>query len=94
MKPMNSLADVKKGSFSSTEAGFSIDLPKEISGAGGANSTGGVQYDWRLTEGFYMAGVIEGEAAVENTATFEADTLKVVDGVFCKARPRFIRKQV
>lgn len=93
MKPTGSLADVKSGGFSTIEAGFSVDLPKQISGAGGTNSTGGVQYKWRLTEGFYTAGIDEREADVENSASFEAETLKVVDGTFAQmARDLFASK--
>lgn len=79
MRPMGSLVDVKKGSFSSTEAGFSIDLPKQI---GGFNGTKGIQYNWRLPEGYFYVGIEDREKEIENTADFESETGKVIDRIF------------
>ena len=78
MRPMGSLADVKKGIFSSIEAGFSIALPKQT---GGFNGTKGIQYDWRLTEGYFFVGIEDREIDIENTDNFESETGKVVDRI-------------
>lgn len=64
MKPMGSLADAAKGNFSSSEAGFSIALPKQI---GGFSGVAGIEYNWRLTEGFFVAGTVDRATDVENS---------------------------
>jgi hypothetical protein len=79
MKPIDSLSSVKKASFSSTEAGFSIDLPKEIGGFSGVT---GIEYNWRLNEGYYVAGIVDKESDVENSSEFEAETLKLIDQTY------------
>jgi hypothetical protein len=79
MRPVDSLSSVKNGAFSSTEAGFSIDLPKRI---GGFNGTNGIQYSWRLAEGYYFVGIETREEIVENTDTFVSETRKLATELF------------
>lgn len=68
IRPMGSLADARKEAFSSIEVGFSIDLPAHTHGGG-----------WRLTEGYFTAGIIERDHDIENGADLEAETKKIVD---------------
>lgn len=79
MRPTGSLEDVKNGTFSTTEAGFSIDLPKWT---GGFNGTKGMQYSWRLKEGYYFIGIEDREKEIENSDGFDDETGKVVDRMF------------
>ena len=78
MSPIGSLVDVKKGDFSSTEAGFRIGLP---SGTGGFDGRRGIQYSWGLNEGFFYAGVEDRSTKIENSDLFESETDKVVDNL-------------
>ena len=77
-RPIDKLASVKKGVFSSTEAGFQIDLPKQL---GGFSGDTGIEYQWRLDEGFYIAGIIDKNTNVENSAEFETATTKIIESV-------------
>ncbi|MEZ5424745.1 MAG: hypothetical protein R2747_00645 [Pyrinomonadaceae bacterium] len=90
LRPIDSLDSVKKGGFSSTEAGFSIDLPKDT---GGFSGVSGLEYSWRLTEGYFSAGRIERETDIENSADLQSETLKIIDRVFADfAREYFATK--
>lgn len=88
MSAMGSLNDVKKGSFSSSEAGFSVDLPKRTGGFSGVT---GIEHNWRLTEGFYVAGRVERETAPATQAESEEQLIKIIDQTFVTfARDLFI----
>lgn len=78
LRPVGSLADIRSGTFSSTEAGFSIDLPKNN---GGFDGTKGIQYSWRLNEGYFFVGMEERGYEVENSDRFEDETVSVADSL-------------
>lgn len=82
LRPMGSLADSKKGNFSSFQAGYSIALPDRI---GGFDGRRGILNNWRLTEGYYFVGIEDRQSKVEGTALFDAETDKVIDGLFTDA---------
>lgn len=90
MRPIDSLDSVKKGTFSSTEAGFSVALPKQLGGFSGIT---GIEYKWRLKEGFYVVGIVDKEAEIENSAKFEEETLQILEKTFLNfAREYFATK--
>lgn len=76
INPMGSLADVRKGSFSSIEVGFSIDLPADTHGGGG---NAGIEKNWRLNEGYFTVGIVERDHDIENGTDLEEETKKIVD---------------
>lgn len=75
MRPVGSLDDRRKGTFTSVEAGFSIDLPRQIGGFSGVD---GIQYQWRLNEGYFVAGIVDRDHPIEGTEEFEKETLKLI----------------
>ncbi len=79
MRPMGSLSDVKTGIFSSIEAGFSIDLPRSTGGFGGSK---GMQYSWRLKEGYFFVGIEDRENDVENSANWMTESEAIANGFF------------
>jgi hypothetical protein len=79
MRPIDSLSSVRKERFSSNEAGFTIALPKAT---GGFDGTKGIQYSWRLNEGYFFVGIEDRQYEVENKDNFEKETAKVVDRIF------------
>jgi hypothetical protein len=79
MKPFGSLEKVKNGKFSSVEAGFSIDLPKNI---GGFDGRSGVLYSWRLDEGFFVVGTNQSTTNIEDSEEFDNESTKIIKQVF------------
>lgn len=79
LSPMGSLASARNNGFTSNDAGFSIDLPREIGGFSGVT---GIEYNWRLNEGYFVAGIVDKDSDIENSADFETETLKIIDATF------------
>lgn len=74
MRPMDSIASVSKGTFSSVEGRFSISLPKSPHGYSGTN---GGMFPWRLNEGYYYIGYTDREQNVEASNQAEEKALQV-----------------
>jgi hypothetical protein len=79
MKTKISVTSVEDEGFISTEAGFSVPLPKEIRGYIG---TKGILYNWRLIEGFYYVGSENRTAVIENAAEYPEETLGIIEELF------------
>lgn len=78
-RPIGSLADITNGTFSSSSAGFSIELPKQT---GGFDGTRGMLFSWRLTEGYYFVGIEDREVKIEGSSSFQSAINETINNLF------------
>ena len=79
LRPTDSLKSVAIGAFSSKDAGFSIKLPQKTGGFSGVT---GIEFSWRLEEGYFVAGIVDKAGDIEHSELLESYSDKIIDETY------------